>query len=506
MRRLFILVSMWSLVATLDAQSTYGNGSPGTGGVVPTISCGQAWMGNAGWGVSVSDTLGGAAGVVGVSPASATANYGPLPVWIDLNLALPFFPIVTTGVPGSAGGGDAFLPLPLTVFPVASNLAGQTWYWQAAIVDFGAPNGSNYAVTSGLAAELTMPPLVFVGSGTQAAADPRTFVDPATGAALWSGSGPVGNFIGATFTDAGTHLYVRGSDGNLAHADLTGSSPAWTNLQAGLGITGINSGNANATPDDKILWTVGSSSTLAMEFVGIDVEQGSPTYGSVLHESNGLTNAVGSIPTWALSEDGKKAAIPSLLNGFLFLYDLDPNSPTFLQQIGSSLIPYDPSVSLWANAQVAFFNDDAEVLIARMAAGGGCEIARYSMAAGAFIDHDPSTQWIENMGANSTPPVSFGAEPGQMDASGDSFVVVGKSGAGWLQQVRVLPSGAWTAAGIPSLPNAVSCRYDADGTRIAVGSGVSGAPGSLRILDSATLAPIATTPLSFYNPFALAWR
>lgn len=117
--------------------TTYGSGTAGSGGFVPTMGFlgGAPRKQNDGFALTVDGVVGGAFGYVfvGFGPAS-------FPLGTGTGLIDPFLPyfsflVVADGTPGAPGAGTATLPL-----PVLSNYVGITIYAQSAMVDFGLPD------------------------------------------------------------------------------------------------------------------------------------------------------------------------------------------------------------------------------------------------------------------------------------------------------------------------------------------------------------------------------
>ena len=146
---------------------------------------------------------------------------------------------------------------------------------------------------------------------------------------------------------------------------------------------------------------------------------------------------------WTVSPSGRRAALLGLLPSTLTIIDTDETSPTFLQNIVSGLsIPVNQPGALDIANQVRITPDDryALILIQLPGATPG-ELARYDIEAGVFVDHDPSTPQIDNIGPLSQPPVFLGGAPTglSMAQSGRFAILSGFNGCGWVGRLELDP-------------------------------------------------------------------
>lgn len=493
------------------AQSVpYGSGSPGTGGVVPSLSAAQPWLGSAGWGVALGHGVGAGGALLFVGPLPAATNFGGLPIWIDLAFALPPFPLFLDGNPGVAGDGDAFLPVPLP--PTTSGLAGFEVYWQAAVGDPAGVLG--LTVTNGLATKFTYPPQVFVGASVGGSADPAHFANPQTLAFDFPSGGSTftDNVNGCVYAEEGRKLYVSTGFGKVNVADLTGAAPVWTTLQTFAGSNGVAWQNAQLDPARRLLWSAQKTGA-NVELVALDVDPASPTYGTVVAATTTVTANVGLIGVWGLSADGARAAVPSLLGGVLTVFDVDPASPTFGAPTLVTPIPSTGASALWLNNAAAFSDDGVEIYVLRQgAAATPSEVARYSYVLNGWIDHDPGTPILDNVG----PTVGAGFGPAGASLAvlkdGSGFVVAGGFGAaGWAGRVALDPSNLTSATWTPftgaATPGSTVATprlaLDLDRARVAVGCQ---SPLRLKFFDVPTAAFLAEIALPSGGVSNLCWR
>jgi hypothetical protein len=126
------------------AAEFVGVGLAGTGGAIAQLGAGSCPKIDSVLPLTVSNAVGGAAGLVALSLATTNQPTlgGTLYVQAPFVLSLPF---VLFGSTGSAGTGFAELLLPIPAVPF---LVGVTVYAQAGIVDAGAVQG--VALTPGL--------------------------------------------------------------------------------------------------------------------------------------------------------------------------------------------------------------------------------------------------------------------------------------------------------------------------------------------------------------------
>lgn len=404
------------LASALLAQLPYGSGSAGAGGFVPTIRCPQAWMGNAGFGFSVSGGPGGGAGLLAVStePASSVVGGVEILVGIGSEELLLVTPFSLAGPSGVAGAGVGLIPFPLA-FPATPLLAGRVFRVQAVVDD---PVAGGLAATAGLAVEVTLPRRLYVGAVAGAAFE-HHLLDPET---LGPAAPPLptaGYPTGAVFANGGRDLFVAEMNDGVWHADLAGSQPIWTQVWF---VPGVGSNGAGYDEATDRLFTVASLGANPQELVVLDGRPGSPAFAQVLGTTQGGVSGLGTPGVWALSRSGRLAAVCG--NGpSVALVDCDPGSSGYLGAVGPLTIPSASTAG--APVAVAVTPDDAYVLVALNPAATFAELAVYDVAAAAWVDRDPGTPGVQNLGPAAQPPAVFGARLRGLDIARDgSFVAL----------------------------------------------------------------------------------
>ncbi len=491
------------LGGSLMAQYNYGVGHPGSGGLTPRISCGQAWMGNANFSIKIDQAIGAGTGYLLVSPTpSNTTLFGGLPFYVDVNNLFSVSYLSLGGTPGVAGDGYIDFPAPLDSFGVNPSLAGVPFFCQSLVFDSAAVGGA--AMSPGLILYLTMPPEVFVGSALSGSSDPAWLVDPQT-AAVKSQNNSVGdNCDGAVFTTDGLDLYINSSiTPAIRHADLSVNPPSWSTLMTFA--PGTNSYGLAIDELNGILWCVADlGGGSGLEFVGIDVNENSLSYGIVLYSAP-TTALGGSVGIWHLTSDLKIVA-PEIFSGDIEIFDMDPTSGTFLQNIstitppGAAGGPFGGGAG--ATAVTTSLDGDQLIFSLQGLNFGLAQIARYSQSTGAWFDHDLSAPGIQNMGPSSSPPVILGSAASCLSSPrfGDSdfFVVSGFGGNGWAARIDfdVQNPNFWsvTPASGTSLNAGWFCAVNPEGTMVAITT-LSGSSPRLRFFDAKTMSHQFTVPL-----------
>ncbi|HEX5050915.1 MAG TPA: hypothetical protein VFZ65_04005 [Planctomycetota bacterium] len=491
------------------AQFPYGTGAPGTGGIVPTIACNQPWAGRTDFAVRVDHALGGSIGLVLFGTGSSNTSALGLPVYVDLATIALSEIVLLGGTPGAGGAGSGQVPLSLA--SISPAFIGFELFAQAVLFDPAGPGlGGGWTATSGLAWQITHEPQLFVACSVGGSSDPRWGAGAVPGTIEFSGGDQYSdNVDGAAYSNDGRDLYVSSGFGQLAHADVSTNPPAWSWLNTSIGSTGVAWDNVVLDRERKLVWMMGQPSG-SVELLAVDIDQGSATYGQIVHNTTTLSLTVGLIGVFHMSHDKKLAAVPGLLSPTLHLVDTDSTSATFLQVVASSPIPPSTLGSpLTLNVRIRFSPDDSECYVLMQNAGPiPAEIARYLVGANLWLDHDPATPAIDHIGPNASPPVPFGSAPLGFDVGKDgALYVCGWGGAGFAGRV-VLAGVApiWTPLNASSsLQNARHIALNRDETVLAVA--VANPTTTILFFDAATLTEFGATSLgASVDSTVLVWR
>jgi hypothetical protein len=397
------------------AQDSYGSGTAGSGGFVPTLTCNQAWMGNAGFALDVSQGFGGATAILAVSHQPASFFAGGTQVLVSLAPAdlVQLTPFTLSGPVGVPGAGSASLSAPL-LFPVNPALAGTNFFAQAGIADSTAP--TTFAATAGLRITLTMPPLVAMTTTTIANTSTR-FFDPATMTESFAAHHAAADpSTGMAFAHGGRDLFVsRWNGSRIDRVDFSSSAPAWSVFHAAAGL--CNGVAFDAAHD--LVYSVVSIPSVGPSLVAIDANP--------LHASFGqLVAASAPYPalTWTLSSSGNLAAIVGggcWSTSYVFILDTDPDSSTYLQTLATSPVPQQNCGLGSASAtpsKVAFTQDEQFVFILTVGAWPSsycvwltpeAGVGRYEIASGSWTDFNPSVAGSQMISSFSQPAVAFGS-------------------------------------------------------------------------------------------------
>ena len=480
----------------LTAQTNYGTGTPGPGGVVPTLTSAQAWMGNTTFSLDMAGAPAGAAGWLVVSFAPAAATSGSIPIWMDFNQVNSVTPVAFSG------SGTASVPAPLN-FGVLPYLAGIKFYGQVFI-----PYSGGVAVSSGLEITLTMPPEILVTSccGSQYVIDPQT-------ATLAVPPSPVPN--GAIYDtiaeEGGRYVYVS-SDANMGGGILRGDASTQPPTYMPLGPS-RRTFFVRLDETRHRLWAIVDDGNGDRDLVVYDVDPISPTFGNAIDSILG----VGSLAErFALSPDGNRIVLQPGIGTTLVLYDTDPASPTYKQLLSNIAVPTNPQALIAFVLDLAFTRDGETVLAPlNYIVGPGmpisCEIARYSLAADAFIDHDPNTPMIDNIGPSASPPVVFESVVSRVIPSrySDRVAISGLGVTPWAGTLDLspsLPQGySWTPVQGVTMNGPYTAVLDPEGKTLAVPDTSGG--GSLYLFDAASGVLLNTVGLPSGNfLYSILWR
>ena len=483
------------------SQTNYGTGTPGPGGVVPRLTSGQAWMGNTAFSLDMAGAPGGAAGWLVVSFAPAAVTSGSTPIWVDFNQVNSVTPVAFSGSGGAPGQGAGSVPAPLN-FGVLPYLAGLSFYAQAFI-----PYSGGVAVSAGLEITLTMPPEILVSSccGSQYVIDPQ-----AQTLAVPPSPVPANGIYDAISDEGGRYVYLSadGAGGGIFRGDASLQPPAYTPL-----------GPPRRTfflrldEERQRLWAIADNGSGDRDLVVFDVDPASSTFGNQIDAIPAIGNVA---ERFALSGDGNRAVVQSGFGTTLVVYDTDPASPTYKQILSTIAVPTNPQAVIAFVLDLAFAHDGDTLLVPLnyIVAPGmpiSCEIARYSLSANAFIDHDSNTPLIDNIGPSASPPVTFEAVISRVIPSrySDRVALSGLGVTPWagtLDLSPTLPAGyAWTPVQGVSMSGPYTAVLDPEGKTLAVPDTSGG--GSLYLFDAASGVLLNTVALPGGNfLYSVIWR
>lgn len=485
-RNVILLVLIALVAAPAAAQKNYGDGTAGTGGLVPTLDAPQAWMGNANFEWRIDNALGGALAYLLVSAAPGSSFFNGTEILVGTNpgalLAIEAVPLSGPGGLPSFGAGAFAAPIN---FPVIPALAGFSIYAQALVLDF--PTPGTLAATPGLESTFTLPPEIFLGT-SHGGSSPYYVIDPVANT-LTSGSS--GGTSYAEYVNAGRDLYTGGTSLNHANADAgIGGATSFTTIYSppALGIGGLE-----YDPALDLVYTFTSpGGANARELVAIDVHPTSGTYGMPIVQTS-LSLALG-VERWAMSPD-RKYAVAGRFGDFVVV-DTDPNSSTFLQLLATVTAP-DVAFGLPTRVEITA---DNTALIAWYEYATGTRLSRYDLDTLSWIDHNPMVPGIQHIGPNSMPPANMGGACDALALSCDSTFAVLSGADDWLARIDLFDktgSGwAFTDFTDPAFDMrgaAVAISPDGETGAVAVGGNVSaGRPPVVHVFDAETGAVLQT--------------
>ncbi len=516
-----IVLLLCALASPTLAQRRYGFGTPGSTGVVPDIDCTEAWLGRTGWSMSVSGATPSRSAYFFLSAAQASQSVGGVPVWLDTTALLPL-----SGIGGSvvtSSTGDASFS---AVVPPDPALLGAKVYGQALIWDFDPATGL-IAVTRGVEIELVSPPLIAISTSVAGSADPFYLADPIGMTLTYTGGNA---FTDAIFgemasADAGQSLYMTSAiAGTVNRLDLSGTTPTFsvlTSFAPQWSANGTTFGTAIDEGND-LLWTLAETQALTTrELHAIDIAPGSPNYGSVVASTNSIPQPPPGAPVffdrhsiWDLSHDRTRAAVLESPDGDgMHIIDTDPSSPTFTQVLVSTTVPLTlPGSPLEGDFGIHYAPDDDIIYVLSSAPPalqpGPVTLHRYDVAAGAWIDHNPSTPGVaEGIGPFSTPPVVFGDGAFGLSVAprGEAAFVSGI----WTGAVTRIDfdaqGGFTTTTAAYSPPQIWNIEVNDDGTILA-GVSFGAGPAALILWDARTLVFLGAIGLPIStNIYGLNW-
>ena len=406
---------------TAPAQTPYGFGHPGAGGIVPRLASETPWIGNTAMGYRLSNARGGSTAAIVFSFAPGSAASGATPVFVSLApqdlIAIRVFSV--GGPAGVPGAGVGFFPTPL-VPGLNPAIAGLEVFVQAAILDDLA--SGSVAATQALHQVVRLFPTVFVGDSSPT----HWFVDPVAGGLLSAaGTGQSQDATDSEFVDGGKTLFVsRATGGSVLRADTASFPETWTTFftTAGGAAFGIEYDAL-----DRILYVLGDHGSGHREVAAVDAVDTSPTFGQIVAVSS-TNGALDLVERWGMSRIPRVGAFADVGVANLYIMDLEPSSPSYLSIVTTTPVN-DPPPSFSIGVVDVDISSDASMAVVTFGTfGQGGRVARYDLTNGKWIDHSASMLGIQNIGPNSTPAVALPAIPSSAALSddGDFLVVAGQ--------------------------------------------------------------------------------
>jgi len=494
-----------------SAQSWSGPGNPGAGGLTPELSCPQPWLGNPNFSLHLENAEGGASAWLGVSFARDATTLHGAPVWIDLSQMFHQSLVPLSGQLGQPGVGSFNVPFSI---PTSPSLAGMQVFAQAGVLD----STVGMASSNALSIVLTVEPQIFVAYGYSGANEWFT-IDPQTATLEDTGVMPPYGPTGASYGNGGQDLFLGVSRVGIRRADFRSGVPNWSTIWSS---NGEDVFDAVFAGEQQRVWTLSGPSGALHELKAIDVNLSSSTYGQVVAETNGISSR-GITQFWRMRNDGKRACIPGLLTMKHWIYDLDPASPTYLQEIRTLEVPDHGQSIVSVITDMVWAPNGKELWVLVQHTGSmNAEIGRYSFETNSWIDHNPTMPGIQCLGDYSTPPLVSGGAPTYLRmAPLGGFCMVGGFGTpnfgtyskGWMMRVDFEQGSAngvqasyFSAMDLG--PDSWGAALNADGSKICVAAPNQGA-GDVHFISTNSLNLIGSVDLANYwiqNLRTLVWR
>jgi len=323
LRPAILAATTLSLGSALCAQTLFGAGTAGTGGIAP-----RAWFagspspGTPHCAFEVDRAVGSAPAFLLVGLARTSQQVVGITVFVQ-PLASVFVGLAT-GATGAPGAGSASLPLSI---PGSPSFLGLPLQAQWVVIDAGGPAG--FAASEGLELRIVPPPLVLV-AGTAGTLDRVYALDPATGAAPdWNATIGANNPACVEFTPDGTLCVVAAE---LSRRFLVADANNGGALLASVAVLGSAIPNAVAiTPDGRRAYGISGGVQGWGRVIEIDLDRSSPTFGTQIGTATGLP-AASQLEGVGISRNGRVLATCNLGLGetpLVAFVDIDRTSPTY---------------------------------------------------------------------------------------------------------------------------------------------------------------------------------
>ncbi len=500
-----LLLTIAISAPTCFAQVPYGAATNASNGTTPILSSGDPYMGNTGFSYHVSGVSSGSIGALGISTGRDSIALGQTELLISFD---PSKLLGTLGFTVAGTPGAAQIPLPLSM-PVSPSLAGLLLYSQAVILD---PTTPWLTASQGTRLEISLPARIFIGTSVGGSSDPTWIVDPISKSVVRKLTSGTNNVTDAEFNAGGRLVYVGTSLGSkIAVLDTASPTMSYSTFWNAGGVAyGIGIDKEN-----QIVYTVGTGSTGGRELIAIDARVGNPGYGTVLKSTVGL-GSLFVLERWELSPSGRIAAAIDIFGKQLYIIDTDPRSSGYMSYRSVGSIPVGPGAFPLPNNCVITPRDEQVLVVVQQAGRSPGEIARCDLASGKWIDHDPSTPVIDNIGPWSSPSAAVPSGLTGLDLSRNGRVLAVAGINGGVGRLDLDPSNpaTWSFrsfASSLSSANTWACAVSNDTSMIAYTSWIGGpgqaGPATLHIIDSLTGSQVANIPLgSAANIYTCRWH
>ncbi len=344
--------------------------------------------------------------------------------------------------------------------------------------------------------------LIFVGTAISGAADPYYLVAADTGALIESFPRQnTDNVRAAAWANNGANLYaVRAPGGTPGTLPACVSRMSWNGSTSALSTFHTTPGACYDVEMDELrqrLWVLTGPNAGTRELRCLDADPTSPSYGSQLAQTNVLTGTARE--HFHLSASGNYAAVARVslsVLGCLDVIDLDPTSPTYLQNV----VPVVAGGGYGVGAAITP-NDQYALLLC----SSPTSLVVVHIPTATVLDFNPAVAGQQNYS------VPLGSVVGMALSNNGAFAVLsGIGNGGWVGRIDIdytTPSNTtFRQYLIGQVPSCYGASVSPDDTRIAVTT-TNVTECSLVILDAASGHELHRTFLpGASNAFTTAWQ
>lgn len=385
------------LAAQGESLRRYGEGTPGSDNVVPTL-----WVkavprpGDSTFRARVERGLGGTWAILFAGTAPNDLVFGGVRFLFDATSSIYLGSHFMPGSGGGSGATDINLPLPNN-----PELVNAVYYLQAFTLDDFAPNLLGFGATAGLVLRPARSPLLLAARALPSDADPQTAIDLRTGATV--------DFDTSQFVDGAGMTFVRHGSAALAldpatlrlrAFDCDTFPPTWSANSALLG-DGIPSAIA-LTPDGSRVYVVhqggaGEAPPIVAYGANAGASFGQPVGPPIRLE------VVPDVRRVVFDPATRFACVAALgtgsgPDGSLRRVDVRLGSPTFHQE--TDRIDFPGMLA----TDVALSSDGKRAYVALVAVTRATEIAVIDTQLWQLVDMDPQAPGVQNLGGERSLP------------------------------------------------------------------------------------------------------